>query len=409
MGNEHNSIENKKNENESDIKNLPRYKQIKNLISFIDSFKNHLDHSYISNLVNLVLMHMISGNHDNISEINDAIKYWSEKQTLNSSLEKTQTLLSEEEYNSLDLIESTLAKIENATDTQAEEVLRQLYKKPPFFYVPNTKVSNILFDNTYDLTKPTLLTVGNTKKKEILVSAQIFLSVNDKQGIYVPQDITAYDRAVHDGVCSILACNNDMAATPRQIYEAMTGKSTRSQQALTHIVRSLNKMGNTTIKLDYSQQALAKGISCSRMIFEGKLLYFATLKMETNGQIVQGYKFFTMPILYEYALNVGQIITVDKSLLNIPNVANTDDSVVLRHYLLRRIQTMKNQRNCVNQNKIKFAHMFEYCQITGTDTQLNRKRRVVYDTLQAWVDMKYIKGYAEYRDGRKILGVEINL
>lgn len=399
-------------------KTLSKHDQIGNLISFINSFKDYINYSSMSDLASFVLARMISKNCEEratIADIYNAIQCIEEEEKTKVELsENTEAFLGATSNNGLELLKSVLADIENVLLNEKQGPIKQLYRKPSFFSMANTKLSNFLFDNEYDFTRPSRLVVSEKKKKEVLVSAQIFLSIRDENGLKVPQNITAYDKAVHDGLCSVLTQNKNMIATSRQIYEAMAGKTTTNRQAIEHVIHSLNKMSMTKIYLDYSQQAKNKGLSFDRMTFEGNLLYFIGVEVETNGQISKGYKFLTTPILYEYAANIGQIITVNKSLLNIPNVANTDDSVVLRHYLLRRIQTMKNQRNCVNQNKIKFDSMFSYCSISNSGqqlsrTQLNRKRRIVYDTLQAWVNMKYIKGYTEYRDGRKILGVEIKL
>jgi len=297
------------------------------------------------------------------------------------------------------------------TQDEKENIQLENVKKPPYLLMPNTKLSNYLFDKSKNLTALTALVVSGAKEDKVTVKTQVFLSLEEDFGIDLPKNITAYDRAVHDGVCSIIA-SGTMVATNRQIYEAMTGKTTTSPQALGHVTRSLNKLQRTKIFIDYTQQAKAKGFKGDKMIFKGNLLDFQEVEVTFNkNETTSGYKFLSVPILYKYATEVEQIISVDKELLSGDNITNTDDSIVLRHYLLRRIEAMKNKNNRMTSRKILFDTMFEYCGIKSESReQLRRKRDTVFSMLQGWEKLGYIKGYKECKgDKNKIIGVEIVL
>ena len=295
------------------------------------------------------------------------------------------------------------------TTTNKKEMAKDIvpmgnYQKPSFLQMPNTKLSNYLFDTNYDLTRQVALVVSGEKDNQVTVKTQLFLSLLEDEGIEIPQKITAYDRAVHDGVCTILANSETMTATNRQIYEVITGKPG-------HITRSLNKLNRTKIHFDYTQQAQARGIKCDKMTFKGYLLDFQEVEVIYNKtQSVSGYKFLTPPILYKYASDMGQIISVNKDLLNTPSVINTEDSTVLKHYLLRRIEVMRNNKNNIESNKILFDTMFNYCNIHGNREKLRTKREIVFLLLKDWKDVGYIYDFNDYKGLKnKVLGIEIFL
>jgi len=285
------------------------------------------------------------------------------------------------------------------------------FVKPTSLSMANTKLSNCLFDKSKDLTEPTALIVSGKNEEEVTIRTQVFLASEKDLGLVLSQELTAYDRAVHDGVCSVIANNNTMTVTNRQIYEAMTGRTTTSSQALGHITRSMNKLNRTRVYVNYTDHAKSKGMDVDKMVFSGNLLDFQEVEIVFNkNQSFVGYKILTTPILYKYALEVGQVITVDSKVLNSLNVANTDESIVLKHYLLRRIEAMKNKYNNVDSNNILFDTMFEYCGVNGNGMELRRKREIVFKILQDWKKIKYIKDFAEYRGAKnKILGIEITL
>lgn len=291
-----------------------------------------------------------------------------------------------------------------------ESIIADNDKKPTALTMANTKLSNALFDEQKDFTNLVNVVVSNEKaKKKIRVPTQVFLSAEEMEGVEIPQKITAYDRAVHDGVCSIIVEGETMTATNRQIYEAMTGKSTTSPQALGHITRSLNKMNRTKVSFDYTEQANAKGKKCDKIVHRANIIDFEEVEVVFNKtQSVHGYKFLSIPILHRYATAVGQIITVSSALLDLPHVTSTEDSIILKHYLLRRIEAIKNKKNHMDSRRILFKTMFDYCGINGDRVQLRRKREVVFAILQDWKDMRYIKNFTEYKGSKgKILGVDI--
>ena len=115
-----------------------------------------------------------------------------------------------------------------------------------------------------------------------------------------------------------------------------------------------------------------------------------------------------MPILYEYASCMNQIIAVDRTLLNIPTINNTDNNNLIKIYLLRRIETMKSKHNNIASNKIKFDSMIAYLDIqTNSKAEYARFRKTIKTILDYWKQGDYIKDYIEYKEGKKFAGIEI--
>lgn len=282
------------------------------------------------------------------------------------------------------------------------------YNKPQSLLMPNTKLSNFLFDMSRNLTQLTALIVNNEKEPEITVTTQLSFIPLDMENVKVPEYLTAYDRAVHDAICSIYASGN-MLMTSNQIYEAMTGKRTKSSRILKKIDNSVMALMQSLVFLDYTNQAKSRGLDCKKTIVTKNIIYCEGVTVTfPNGERNTGWQLIKPPVLYEYGKNIGQIVTVEKAVLSAPDVTNTDDVVVLKHYLIRRIEAMKNTKNHMDSNKILFNTMFSYCNITGNREKLRMKRDIVISILKDWQSIGYIKNYKEYRgDKNKILGVEI--
>jgi len=301
------------------------------------------------------------------------------------------------------------------TEKQAMTTKRNIapignYNKPQSLLMPNTKLSNFLFDMSRNLTQLTALIVNNEKEPEITVKTQLSFVPLDMENVKIPKYITAYDRAVHDAICSIYAAGNNIMTTS-QIYEAMTGKTTRIKKTLEKVDESVLRLMMSLVFIDYTDQAKSKGLETTNTTLKQNIIYCEGLTVNfPNGESSTGWKLLQAPTLYQYAKDIGQIITIDKSILSATNVNNADDVVVLKHYLLRRIEAMKNTKNNMDSKKILFSTMFSYCNISGNREKLRMKRDIVVALLMDWQKIGYIKEFKEYRgDKNKILGVEISV
>ena len=286
------------------------------------------------------------------------------------------------------------------------------FVKPSSLQMLNTKLSNFLFDKNKDLTTEMVaLVVSGENENKIAVKTQLSFVPLDLAGVKVPSYLNAYDRAVHDAVCSIFA-NGNMQMTSNQIYEAMTGKSTKSQIILRKVDNSVRRLMMSLVYADYTIQAQSKGLDCKKAVVNSNILYCQGITITfPNGEVVTGWELIKPPALYQYATEMEQIITVDKAVLLAPNITNTDDVIVMKHYILRRIEAMKNNSNHMDSRKILFSTIFSNCDINETTRRKSqRKREDVIEILKGLKSIGYIKDFTEYKGQKnKILGVEIVL
>lgn len=287
-----------------------------------------------------------------------------------------------------------------------------LFNKPNFLKMPNTKLSNVLFDATKNLTKMANIKVSEEKaKEEISIKARLsFVPLDNMENIELPTRITAYDKAVHDAICSIYA-NGNMRMSSNQIYEAMTGKQTKDAKMLDKVDDSIIKLMMSLVYVNYTDQAKAWGLDCEETKFKANILYCKGITIKfSNGEEATGWQLIEPPTLYQYALETKQIVTVDKALLCTSKVKNSEDVIAIKHYLLRRIELMKNRKNNVESNNILFSTIFSYCGIKGNRENIRKKRNIISTLLQEWKNIGYIKDFFEYKGQKnKILGITITL
>ena len=361
----------------------------------------------------------INYNKQQLCEIKDALKglykLFSIANTNHQKGEETETFLDFVERISLMKEEEAKTYIEKVwkeseidlTKQEAQEIFSEIYRKPKNIVMPVTKVTTQIFDKQ----ETALAILVNSKNQnEVIVPYKVFVGVDERQGIKLSQKLTAYDREVYNGVCSLIEAGYTFG-TAKQIYEAFAGKPSKSPQAEKRVAGSMRKMMTTLITFDWTEHAKMKGIELKEgegLHTEENMIYAQAAYATINGQKVRGYKFLKVPALYEYSKKVGQLTSIDRKFLKLKHVSNTENTIVLKNYIIRRIEGMKNRHNQLR-NVILFKTMFEDCGITGTKMQMHRHRKTVYTILDELCEMGYINTYKEKRNGQKHLGVEIVL
>lgn len=298
------------------------------------------------------------------------------------------------------------------TDLNQEDLnklIDQVYKRPQNYVMPTTKVTSQIFEKQKTDVEYTV--VSGRKKSDSSVQFQVFVGWDEQTDITLPQNLTAYDREVFNGLCSILESGQSFC-TSKQIYEAMAGKASRSPQAEARVTRSMRKLMTTLITLDWTNHAKMKGIELKEgegVHTEENMIYAQAAFAKINGQKIQGYKIMKEPALLKYAKTVGQITTINRKYLKLDSINNTENSIVLKNYIIRRIETMKNSRNNIKNNTIILKTMFNSCNIDGSKAQMKRHRDVVFNILKELQNLNYIKGYTEKKERQSIIGIIIDL
>ena len=125
--------------------------------------------------------------------------------------------------------------------------------------------------------------------------------------------------------------------------------------------------------------------------------------------------------MLEYSKISGQILNIPSYLLDTKHIQqNTERNLILKDYLLRRIEGMKGNNN-LNQNIISlhsyqkngkykqglYEQVMQQAEISRKDSEILRKAAVKY--LDYWKECNYIKDYQFEKKGRTVSGIKIEL
>lgn len=237
--------------------------------------------------------------------------------------------------------------------------------------------------------------------------------------------LTNFDKAILNGVSSLLVAGTIYFTIP-MLYHAMVGSSNPSmrEEAVQAIRDRLEFMRRSTITLDRTEEAAAHfirdGQDLQSLTISQYLLPMNRMNAVLNGRDVEAYFLIETPPLFKYASSKRQISLVDMELLNVHfeepsplagvRLNNTAVTIVLKNYLLTRIEGMKNQNNRLQSRKILFSSLYQ--ELGEEDATKQRRQRLRSYTeiyLEYLTAQHYISGYTFTKNGRFVDGVEILL
>jgi len=276
-------------------------------------------------------------------------------------------------------------------------------------------------------------------EKEVVYVATIDL-VNDRN-IYINAKVDAYDMAIINAVGSLYIAHQAQEPgepcylTPMDIWRFMNGKEAndksfrmspnQEKQLLLHI----DKLRFTKFEIDLRSQMEKWGISFDNRYTQktGKaddaILNLSGVQIYTTrnkNQSTYGFRVNTEPILFTYSRYRKQIITVDKSLLNVTNKKNLgENTIVIKNYLLKRIENYKH--GYLSSNIIKLetiyretgivdpeqrvkeeAHTSKSAYLTAIRKERAKDCKEIEHILSTWEAAKYIKSYKKEGQGNEI-------
>lgn len=306
-------------------------------------------------------------------------------------------------------------KYSSAIASKDIELLRSILPKK--HTKPNNKLANKITKNL--MNEGTIELVINNKKAKKEVTTKVMLNYEDDNVQLISRaKFTAYDREVYDGVTTLYEAGNEIV-TPAMIYRAMNGLTETEYiqpEALLKIKESIDKSRFIRTVIDYTDEAKLYHQEVDKTIYEGYLLNCEKINVEAGGKELEAYKLMRKPILYEYAQISGQIISIPINLLNTKDTVNsTEDVTIIRGYLLRQIEWMKHERSKRDTN-ITYQGIYEELEVYKKDfdkrayeNKIIKIRKHVKAILESWKIQNYINYFEEYKDGRQIKGVKINL
>ena len=296
---------------------------------------------------------------------------------------------------------------EKYPDASEIEFLRSIL--PDNFYMANNKLANEIIKDFVNKGKKELVVMKNQKKGEIVTYNT--LTYDDKNiNITGSYEFTAYDRTVHNAVCSLYVAGNEVV-TPAMVYRAMNGMTATEYikpQALESVRNSLDKSRSLRLIVDFTEEAKARNLNIDKMTIDSHLLNATVLTVKSGGQELQAYKILDKPVLYQYAQYTRQILAVPLKLLDTKKATrNTEEIIPIKEYLIRRIEIMKYDR--AMSNKIIYETIFEEVGIEiKTKQQKERLRNYISSILELWKTRdKYINDFKEFKQGNSIKGIEI--
>lgn len=330
---------------------------------------------------------------------------------------------------------------ENPAD--AQEIIEHLTSVLPEKYVvPNNKLANTMTRGIIDIGRITLEESRRGAKK-LVETTCILTYEGDNVHLSGRQPFTEYDRNVYNAVSSLYVYGDQShVVTPAMVYRAMTGltdseKPTAGQLAA--VTRSLDKMRFIRARIDCTEELKMRRITLnSKQINGGEidtyLLTADAIKVQAGGQTVRAYRIIKTPILYEYAAAVKQVLTLPASVLDVKEISemtvdgakkltigarlpNTESRILIKGYLIRRIEGMKG-KNGLNNPVIALydyqrdgeTHQGLYS-IAGnpdpTRTEANRIRDNAEKMLAYWAATGYIKSFEAQTERKKITGYKI--
>ena len=332
---------------------------------------------------------------------------------------------------------------ENPTD--AQEIIEHLTSVLPEKYVvPNNKLANTMTRGIIDIGRITLEESRRGAKK-LVETTCILTYEGDNVHLSGRQPFTEYDRNVYNAVSSLYVYGDQShVVTPAMVYRAMTGltdseKPTAGQLAA--VTRSLDKMRFIRARIDCTEELKMRRITLnSKQINGGEidtyLLTADAIKVQAGGQTVRAYHIIKTPILYEYAAAVKQVLTLPASVLDVKEISevtvdgakkltigarlpNTKSRILIKGYLIRRIEGMKG-KNGLNNPVIALynyqrdgeTHQGLYSIAGKPDADRKEMQRIREDAekmLAYWAATGYIKAFEAQTKRKKITGYKITV
>jgi len=305
-------------------------------------------------------------------------------------------------------------RLNNSLPENAEtiEVLKSVI--PKNHVKPNNKLANKITKDIVDEGEFNLIVSSGKAKKEVYT--KVMLAYDNENIQLSGQKYTPYDREVYDGVVTLYAAGNDIV-TPAMVYRAMNGlieSEYVKPETLEAVTKSLDKSMFIKITIDYTEEAKLYNKKFEKTHYMGNLLSADKITVKVSGTEYEGYKLLRKPILYEYAQISGQIISVPIKVLQTKDaVRSTDEVIIIRGYLLRQIEWLRNT-NTYRSDNVTYQGIYEELEISriilaakAYENKTAKIRNHVKSILDEWKEQGYIIDYVEYKDGKTLTGITI--
>ena len=348
---------------------------------------------------------------------------------------KRAILPEEPQYN--DILTAIQVFIEQENPADAQEIIEHLSSVLPDKYViPNNKLANILTKEIIDVGRVTL-EVQRRGAKKVIETTCLLTYEGDNLTLSGRQPFTEYDRNVYNAVSSLYVYGDKThVVTPAMVYRAMTGLTDNEKptaQQIAAVTRSLDKMRFIRARIDCTAELQARRITLNSQQINGGeidtyLLTAEAIKIRAGGNVVHAYRIIKTPILYEYASAIKQVLTLPASMLDVKEIdrngnittrslPNTETRILIKGYLLRRIEGMKGDNNLSNDVIALYDYqkdgenhkgLYSIAGKPNADkTEAKRIRDDIEKMLAFWKATGRIKDFGAQIQNKKITGYKI--
>lgn len=290
-------------------------------------------------------------------------------------------------------------------------------------YVNNTLVSKKIGQNEIQIDSGPQDVITDIRRQIITT-----VELQKRANFELSEEINSFDMNVLDAVSTIYQ-HGYATITAEMVARVLTGNHNSkkiSPARVTEIRESLDKLTNIRVTIDYLKEANRRsGKKFDEFKVESYLFPAdkVTARFKANGKTIEAYHLLRTPALFEYAKEIGQIISYPVYLLNSrEKMSDSDDTVLIKRYLIKRIEQMKNKKNNIMNHKIsyqwvdnntgKIKGMYQELGYSSEKYSNWRKKRssihgIVKNHLDYLIEVNYIKGYIEIKEKNTINGVEI--
>lgn len=270
-----------------------------------------------------------------------------------------------------------------------------------------------------------LVNAENPTELVTIPSKNVMVTVNlwkDKDVALSSSNITLYDLAVMDSVYTLYK-NGCTSFTPEMVARVMSGdaKAYVKPQKAGSITKSLRKLAFIRITLDCTEEYKARGIKIGSALFTDYLLPMSEVQLKAvNGETyLDGFRVKEVPILYDYAERTGRIASVPTALLEVPGISDTDDGILVKRYLIQRIEELKKARNKSDLkeiiyydsevNKGALSDLWYNDNIKNLRDKKAKLHKMIVKILDSFKSEKYIRGYDILIEGKSVVGVTVEV
>lgn len=318
-------------------------------------------------------------------------------------------------------IEAALAK---ALDDYFHEVEREqrqqtneLEETPKQDQITLRKQYGAVANTTQALTHEALFSDGG----ELLeagggIKTHFVLAVAD-DNVKLSSKLDEFDKNILSAIASLKEAGGRYF-TAAQICAAMGIKKSRAKQQQ-NVLERMERMSTIRADIDFSGESQRRGLDVKSDVVRGPLLNFYSRVIKTrNGKTITGLDIIDLPITYQHAKAIGQLVSYPQRYLSMGEGSATEKNQILRRIVCERVEQMRNRNGRIS-NVIRYEHsdkhpdipgLFERAGVNlGSRSKRAEANKFVLSLLEDLKNDEAISSYSEVKSGQRVVGVEIQI